>query len=973
MLQFVIAGLVLGGIYAIASAGLVITYTSSGILNFAFGALAFFIARFYYYLHTQESWGIVPAAVVSIGIAAPALGVVLYAVLFRHLRLSSPLIKVVATIGLLVAIPSLATLIFGNQAIQQAPGLAPEPVHVYQFLGVPVTLDQIIVYICVLLTVVVGAVVLRYTDVGLKVRAMVDSPAMTDLSGTNPTTISVGVWAVSTFFAGLCGVLAAPIIGLDPDNFTLLIAASFAAVVAAKLRSLPIAVAVGLLMGVATSLFQRYLPPASNWTTEIIDAVPFMVIAVVLVYNLVRRGRVGDTEGWGGALDRAIMPQGESRLGGSTESVVEEASLNFFGKYAGPVVLIAVVAALPLIVQGYWVGLMAEAFAYGVIFLSWTIVTGEGGMLWLCQITFAGVGALTTAQLANNHGWPVLAAVVAGGVVALVMGIIVGFLSIRLGDLYVALVTLTFGLLMENLVFTLPSFVNQGLGLNLNRPSFATTDLSYTYVCLAAFIIIALFIVNFRRSTTGLALNAARWSEAGARTSGISVVQMKVIAGGLAALIAGIGGGLLALAQTTFQPSEFATFAGLVWLAVLVTIGVRSNAAALMAGLSFVMLPALTQAYLPTWTANILPVLFGLGAISAAKYPDGALAEQSRRLRRLLLHLSPGPPGNVATRRRTRPAAERARPRRRHAAGRRARLVMAATTDAVLQGAAAGSAVPALVAKDICVRFGGLMALSDVSLEIEPGSIAGLVGPNGAGKSTLLAVLSGLLRPNSGQVWLRGEDVTKSSARARATQGLARTFQQPEMFLGLTVREHLVLAHRARVARTRLWRDMFDPRCLLPPSSDENERVDGLLEVLRLTKVAKAPVAALPLGVVRLVEVGRALASDPRVLLLDEPLSGLDMKASENLLSVFRAIVERNAHGLSVIIVEHDVAAVLALSNTVFVLDFGERIAAGSPEHIRNDPAVRAAYLGDSEPPQRAAAPRPAPQATPGPTDGAGT
>ena len=117
--------------------------------------------------------------------------------------------------------------------------MAPEPVHVYQFLGVPVTLDQIIVYICVVLTVVVGAAVLRYTDVGLKVRAMVDSPAMTDLSGTNPTTISVGVWAVSTFFAGLCGVLAAPIIGLDPNNFTLLIAASFAAVIAARLRSLP--------------------------------------------------------------------------------------------------------------------------------------------------------------------------------------------------------------------------------------------------------------------------------------------------------------------------------------------------------------------------------------------------------------------------------------------------------------------------------------------------------------------------------------------------------------------------------------------------------------------------------------------------------------------------------------------------------------------------------------------------------------
>ncbi len=641
MLQFVIAGLVLGGIYAIASAGLVITYTSSGILNFAFGSLAFFIARFYYYLHTQEGWAILPAAIVAIGIASPALGVVLYALLFRHLRLSSPLIKVVATIGLSVAIPALATLIFGDGAIQQAPGLAPEPVSVYHFLGVPVTLDQVIVYVCVILTVAVGALVLRFTDIGLKVRAMVDSPAMTDLSGTNPTAVSIGVWAVSIFLAGLAGVLAAPIIGLDAANYTLLIAATFAAVIAARLRNLPIAVGVALLMGIATSLIQRYLPPASAWTSEIIDAVPFIVIALVLIYNLIRRGSVGEKEGWGGALDRAIAPQGESRLAGSTSSVVESASLNSVGRYAGPVMLVVLAGALPMILSGYWVGLVAQAFAYGVIFLSWTLVTGEGGMLWLCQITFAGVGALTAAQLANHYGWPVLAGVVVGGLVAGIMGAVVGFLSIRLGDLYVALVTLTFGLLIENLVFTLPSFVNQGLGLNLNRPGFASSDTAFSYLCLVVFVLVALFIVNLRGSTTGLALNAARWSEAGARTSGISVVQMKVIAGAVAALIAGIGGGLLALAQTTFQPSEFATFAGIVWLAVLVTIGIRSNAAALIAGLALVMLPALLQAYLPSWTANLMPVLFGLGAVSVARYPDGVLAEQARRLRRLMLRMAP--------------------------------------------------------------------------------------------------------------------------------------------------------------------------------------------------------------------------------------------------------------------------------------------------------------------------------------------
>ena len=402
MLEFVIAGLALGGIYAIASAGLVITYTSSGILNFAFGAMAYFIARLYYYLHTQQNWSITAAAIVSIGIAAPLMGVVLYAVLFRFLRFRSPLIKVVATIGLLVAIPGVATVIFGTGAILQAPGLAPEPVHVYQFLGVPITLDQIIVYICVVATVVIGAVVLRYTEVGLKVRAMVDSPALTDLSGTNPELVSAGVWAVSVFFAGLTGVLAAPGIGLDAGQFTLLVAAAFAAVIAAKMRSLPIAVGVGLLMGIATSLAQRYLPSNSQWTAEIIDAIPFIVIALVLLYNLARRGRVGEIERVGGALDRAITPQGESKLAGSTTSALETGSLSLVSKYAGPLVLIVAVSLLPLVLQGYWVGVMAQAFAFAVIFLSWTLVTGEGGMLWLCQITFAGIGAFTTGRIGDQ-------------------------------------------------------------------------------------------------------------------------------------------------------------------------------------------------------------------------------------------------------------------------------------------------------------------------------------------------------------------------------------------------------------------------------------------------------------------------------------------------------------------------------------------------------------------------------------------
>ena len=253
----------------------------------------------------------------------------------------------------------------------------------------------------------------------------------------------------------------------------------------------------------------------------------------------------------------------------------------------------------------------------------------------------------------------------------------------------------------------------------------------------------------------------------------------------------------------------------------------------------------------------------------------------------------------------------------------------------------------AIEARNVTVRFGGLVALSEVSLAVPPGAIVGLVGPNGAGKTTLFGVLSGLLRPQEGDVFLGGQRVTRSSPARRARLGLARTFQPLELFMGLTVREHIVLGYRVRAQRARLWSDLLTAGSLHRESKDEHDRVEHLLDLLGLRSVAGTPASALPLGTARRVEVARALATRPSVVLLDEPSSGLDAAETAQLGTALRSVVEEEH--VSMLLVEHDVAMVLGLSSEVAVLDFGIRIAYGTPDEIRKDPAVRAAYLGDDE------------------------
>jgi branched-chain amino acid transport system ATP-binding protein len=247
-----------------------------------------------------------------------------------------------------------------------------------------------------------------------------------------------------------------------------------------------------------------------------------------------------------------------------------------------------------------------------------------------------------------------------------------------------------------------------------------------------------------------------------------------------------------------------------------------------------------------------------------------------------------------------------------------------------------------LEASEITKRFSGITALDDVSLTVEPGEPVGLIGPNGAGKTTFFNCLLGMVRCDQGRVRFDGRDITRMPVYKRARLGFGRTFQRVELFTGTTVRDHLLVAERARHGTGRLWRDVLN---LAKPTAEEQERADHTLELLGLLDEADKPIESLSLGRARLVEMGRALMTEPLLLLLDEPSSGLDQNETMNLVETLRSV--QRERGTAILLVEHDVEMVQAFAGRLYVLDFGEMIASGPTADVMSDEAVRKAYLGE--------------------------
>ena len=645
--QFVgalVQGVPVGAVYALIAIGFVLTYKTSGVFNLAFGAQAFVSAAAYYEMHVRRDWPLWLSLLLAVGVLAPLLGLAMERLVFRHLRGASPVAKLVASLGLLVAVPEAFTVLvdFDRESTFGAVGVVPDGRTVYELFGrYPVTRDELVqVGVAVAGTLALAAL-FRFTHAGLAMRAVVASPRLTAQRGVDADLVSAGAWMLSSLFAGLAGVLLAPrFASLEPTAFFQLVVVAIAAAAVGRLTSIPWALAGGLFLGVLTTELATFLDPESLFARQIGPSLPFVVLfAVVVLLPSVRRSR-----------DDADPLAGVDPPPGRLGATVDAAS-------AGRALTVALWGALGLLAvwtlagaDDFWVTVMTDAVIFGVIFLSVTVFTGLGGQISLAQASFAAIGAFTGMQLAARWDVSVLAGALIGGAVAALVGMALALPVLRLGGVWLALSTLAFALFFDAVLVKLDWVGGTTLeGTAVPRPFVGPADMAddrtYFVACVVALAVAGVLVAVLSRGTTGRTLRALRSDEVAAASIGLVPWTARVTAFGLAAGIAGFGGALLAVRQGAVNYEvTFSPFIGLFWLLVVVAVSCRTVAGAILAGLAFKALPELGDAPAGGSTPWMF-IVFGLAAIVYARHPEGIAEMVGRWLERRVatMRSRPGP------------------------------------------------------------------------------------------------------------------------------------------------------------------------------------------------------------------------------------------------------------------------------------------------------------------------------------------
>ncbi len=606
---YIVPGLVIGCIYAIGASGLVMAYTTSGVLNLGYGAIAFAIAMIYYELHTIHGMAAWPALLLCVLVIGPLMGMLLWKGLFQWLSGLGLLAGLIAAIGLAIAIPALCLMIFNPGEITYAPALSESGQNLHVFDSIIVSTDQL--YGVGAALIVAGGLyyLLRFTTTGLKMRAVFDTPTVAALTGTSPATISNVSWMLSGSLAAIGGVFLAPLLGLTSGVFLTLTVASLAAALVGGLRSIPITFAAAILIGVASSAISGIDQSSPLLSLGVQPSLPFLVMGVTLLLR--PRGITA-----GQAARKALEPP------------IRFDTLRMHAAKVTPG--IAIILVVPLIFSEYWTGVVGLGLIYGVIFLGFTVSLGNAGLLPLGQAALCGIGGFIGGGLAASQGVPMLLAILLGGIAAALIGGALALIGGRLGSLEFGLLTLAFGLFADNFLFNINGLVPSITGRNFKAPvlfGLHFRGVNAQYYLFAAVLGLALLgAAWFKRRVGSFYVNAGRMNESLAGATGVNVRTGRVAAFAFAAFLAGIGGGLIGVYQLNLSPGDVSTTSGLVWLAVVVLIGIRSYSAAVVAGIVFAVFPALVAQWLPIRLGPVSTVLFGLGALGLAKDPRGALA-----------------------------------------------------------------------------------------------------------------------------------------------------------------------------------------------------------------------------------------------------------------------------------------------------------------------------------------------------------